>query len=100
MAEWTPELKEEVIAEYVKANPTPETSSEIIAEIVEAHKDSGLTINGVRMVLVKADVYVKIEEGKTPKKGNGTASKRINKADSINELVSLIKSQGIAVASP
>jgi hypothetical protein len=96
MSEWTPELKERVVAEYKEAKPTPENSVEIINEIVENLSDDmpGATVNGVRMILIKAGVYIKKEEAKKTNGSNG-ASKRVNKADSINELAEFIKSQGI-----
>ena len=91
MAEWTDNEKAEVIAAYEAANPTPETSTEIIAELAEQFEK---TANGVRMILVKAEVYVKKSPASAGKKGNGTST-RVNKAEAIDGLASIINSQGM-----
>ena len=41
---------------YTSAEPTPETSMEIVADIAE---QMGESVNGVRMILTKAGVYVR-----------------------------------------
>lgn len=94
---WTDELKQNVIDAYTEANPTPETSTEIIKDIAEQFEQSP---NGVRMVLVQADVYVKKAAGSsseskgksTPKSGEG--SKRVSKEDSLNALRAAIEAAG------
>jgi hypothetical protein len=91
--EWTDELKTQVIEEYKAADPTPETSSEIIAAIAEDHEK---TPNGVRMILVKAGEYVKTT--KPAAGGNGTTKgTRVNKAEAIAGLSSIIESRGLEV---
>ena len=93
MSEWTDELKTDVVEKYKKANPTPANSTEIIDEIAS---EIDKTPNGVRMILIKAGVYVKKEADKKGTNGSATTtSKRVNKADSINDLSSLISSQGL-----
>lgn len=97
---WTEELKQQVISKYQEANPTPETSVEIIKEIAEELEQSP---NGVRMVLVQANVYVKKEAaatggGKTT--GGKTAegkTPRVSKEASINALKDAIKAKGATV---
>lgn len=87
---WTEELKATVIAQYVAAEPTADTSIEILKEIAEEHEVSP---NGVRMILVKAKVYV----AKTPAASSATASggtKRVSKGDILQELTDLIKEKG------
>jgi hypothetical protein len=66
---WDDEKKAAVIAAYTKADPTPETSMEIVKEIADEFDESP---NGVRMVLTKADVYVK--------KGTATGAAKAPKA--------------------
>lgn len=92
MAVWTDELKKKAIEAYKNANPTPESSIEIIKEIAE---DLEQTANGVRMILVKAGVYIKKDpaaEGKATKEGGGT---RVSKETQINALRDVIKDNGL-----
>ena len=65
--QWTDERKAEAIQAYKDAEPTAENSMEIVSEIAES---MGESVNGVRMILSKADVYIK----KTPAKGASTAA--------------------------
>lgn len=73
---WTDEKKAQVIEMYTKRKPTPETSVEIVKEIAEEMDE---TPNGVRMVLSKAEVYVKKDPSAVAKKegtgGGGKGSK-------------------------
>ena len=62
---WTDELREQVIKQYTDANPTADNSMEIVKEIAE---EIGATPNGVRMVLSKAEVYVKKADTAASKK--------------------------------
>lgn len=97
MASWTDELKEQVIKMYQDADPTPETSTEIIKDIAE---EIEMSPNGVRMVLVQAQVYVKKEagaSGKTTAKKEGDAPKRVSKESAIADLKAAIESKGAAV---
>lgn len=95
---WTEELKAQVIEAYTAANPTPETSTEIIKDIAEEFEQSP---NGVRMILVQADVYVKKDAGTgtaKPKAGGKTdAPKRVSKESSIASLKALIAERGAQV---
>lgn len=59
MSTWTDELKAKAIQMYQDAEPTADNSMEIVKEIADELEQSP---NGVRMILSKADVYVK----KTP----------------------------------
>lgn len=97
---WTDELKQQAIQMYLDGKPTPENSVELIKEIAEALEQSP---NGVRMILVKAEVYVKKEAGEGATKTTGTttkegdAPKRVSKEASINGLVSALKAAGAPV---
>jgi transposase-like protein len=91
-SKWTPELKEQLIADYKAANPTAENSSEIIKELAEKLEQSP---NGVRMVLIQAGVYVK--KGDTPAEKTSTktdAPKRVSKEASIAALRAAIEAAG------
>ena len=97
MATWTDELKEQVVKMYQDAEPTPESSTEIIKDIAD---EIEMSPNGVRMVLVQAQVYVKKEAaagGKTAAKKDGDAPKRVSKESSIAELKAAIEAKGAAV---
>lgn len=87
---WTQEQKDEVIAAYQAAEPTPETSMEVVKEIADEFDQSP---NGVRMILTKAEVYVK--KGPSPSKGaNGKGGTRVSKADSQKALSDAIDAAG------
>jgi len=77
------ELKKEVIEAYTSQNPTPENTTEIIEELATQFDK---TVNGVRMMLSKAEVYV----SKTPassSSGSGAAkTPRKSKQESLDEL--------------
>lgn len=94
---WTEEQKAQVIKQYTDKNPTPETSTEIIKEIAET-SDPKQTVNGIRMVLSQAQVYVKKDDGAakgTTATGEAvTATKRVSKDDSINALKAAIAAKG------
>jgi len=91
--EWTDELKKNVIAQYLAAEPTPETSAEIVKDIAEAIEK---TPNGVRMILSKADVYIKKTAATASAKGSGTEAKttRVSKSDAIDSLKAVISASG------
>lgn len=88
MAEWTQELKDSIIQQYLDQNPTPETSPEIVKEIAEAEEQSA---NGVRMVLIQAGVYVKKDKTEKPVGG----AKRSSKEESIAELKTAIRARNL-----
>lgn len=87
---WTDEKKQEVIDAYEAANPTPENSLEIVKELADEFEESP---NGVRMVLVRAGVYIK-KEGGTSKGGNSSGGGRVSKADAQASLSKAITDAG------
>lgn len=93
---WTDEQKAQAIAAYKAGNPTPENSTELIKEIAEEMEQSP---NGVRMVLVQADVYVKraAAAGSTEKKGTAEGTKRVSKESQIAALRAAIKEKGAEI---
>jgi uncharacterized hydantoinase/oxoprolinase family protein len=91
MSEWTDELKEEVVKEYTSRNPTPENTMEIVAELADEYDK---TVNGVRMILTKAGAYVKKAATKSESKAKEGTSKRVNKAEAIEELSKAIADSG------
>ena len=89
---WTDEEKAAVIAEYTEAEPTPENTMDIVKEIADG---CGKSSNAIRMILSRADVYVK----KSPptKTEGASSSKRIVKADALKELTETITAVGAEV---
>lgn len=94
MADWTEESKAALIKAYTDAEPTPETSAEIVKDL--ADEIEGATVNGVRIILSRAGVYVKKEPAKAGS-SSSTASgeKKESKADSLTRLTTAIKAQGL-----
>lgn len=95
MSEWTDELKQEVVEAYLEREPTAENTTEIVKELAEQFEKSA---NGVRMILVKAQVYVKGTPAKAASgSSTGGESKRINKAEEISKLKTKIEDMGRTV---
>lgn len=95
---WTDEKKQEAIELYTKANPTPANSMEVVKEIAEQLEESP---NGVRMILTKANVYIKKDataEKATSTSSASTGAKRVVKADAIQELKGVISDAGADVS--
>lgn len=92
MSGWTDEKKAEVIAAYEAAEPTPETSIEIVKQLAEEFDESP---NGCRMILTKANVYVKKSPAASGKSaGSSTSSGRVSKAAAQEGLTAAIKDAG------
>jgi ribosome recycling factor len=90
---WNDEKKQRAIELYLAAEPTPETSVEVVKEIAEALEE---TTNGVRMILTKAEVYVKqAAKAATAKTASGDKPKRVSKADSIQALKDVLEAEGV-----
>jgi hypothetical protein len=97
MTTWTQELKDEVIKSYTDESPTAETSMEIIKQIAE---DTGVTPNGIRMVLVQAGVYVKKEASSgssSTKAASGEGTKRVSKESQLSALKVALGNAGAPV---
>ena len=89
---WTDESKAEAIAMYQEAEPTPETSMEIVKHIAD---ELGESPNGVRMILTKAEVYIK----KAPSAGSSTKASggggtRVSKAAAVEALAAALSDAG------
>ena len=77
--EWNDELRADVVKTYTEKEPTAENSMDIVNEIAE---DIGATANGVRMVLIKANAYVKKDPAtSSSSKSSGGGSKRVSKEE-------------------
>lgn len=89
---WTQETKDRAVEIYTEGNPTAANSTELCKQISEELNES---VNGVRMVLIQAGVYVKKEAtsgSTTSTKKEG--SKRVSKEDQIAELKQAILDRG------
>lgn len=97
---WTDDKKAQAKQMYLDGEPTPENSMELIKEIADALDES---VNGVRMMLQQAQLYVKKSD--TPKtsasstKKEGEAPKRVSKEAQIAELKAAIEARGAEVDS-
>lgn len=94
MAEWTDELRAQVVEMYTARNPTPENSMEIAKEIAEEVNQSP---NGVRMILSKANVYVvKTPATKTASSSGDSEGKstRVSKESSHARLTEALNAKG------
>ena len=93
---WTDEKKAEVIEAYESANPTPETSMEIVKDIADEFEESP---NGVRMVLSKAEVYVKKAPASSgsSSSSNGGGGTRVSKAAAQEALIAALTDMGAEV---
>jgi hypothetical protein len=86
---WTDEKRQEAIKLYTAKTPTPETSIEIVQMVAS---ELGESVNGVRMLLNKANVYIKKAVAPTgTKKTSGT---RISKEAAQSALSSAISDAG------
>jgi len=88
---WTEELKAEVVQAYQDSNPTPENSMDIVKKLAEEYEK---TPNGIRMILTKADAYIKKAAAEPAAKKEGAASTRVNKTQAINDLAKIITDNG------
>lgn len=90
---WTDEDREKVKQMYLAKDPTPENSMEIVQEIAEEVKQSP---NGVRSILSKMDIYVKVTPATNAATSGSTklASKRVSKADQQQAMADAIESIG------
>jgi hypothetical protein len=96
---WTEEKKAEVIAEYTKIMTEQYSSDEergqfsveVVAQLAQKH---GEAVNGVRMILCKANAYFKKTAATTSsaaaKTASGEPAKRISKVDAMSDLKNAI----------
>ena len=98
MESWTEELKKLAVKKYLEGEPTPENSTTLVQEIAE---ELDMSPNGVRQVLVQAQVYVKKEVGSTVTKSTTKDSeggtKRVSKESQLDALRKAITDAGATV---
>ena len=94
---WDDAKKAKAVSMYEAGNPTAENSVELVKSISE---ELGESPNGVRMILIKAEVYVKKEPATGAKKTAASAdgkTVRVSKEASQARLVEAITAAGHAV---
>ena len=93
---WDDDKKAQAVSMYLEAEPTPETSMEIVKEIAEELEESP---NGVRMILTKAEVYVKKAPAPSASRSGGgsTGGTRVSKAAAIEDLMGALGDAGAEV---
>lgn len=91
---WDDAKKEKAVEMYLALEPTAETSMECVKEVAEKLGESP---NGTRMILSKAEVYVKVEGAKTVKKepAEGKTTTRVSKESAIGDLTATIEGLGM-----
>ena len=97
MSNWTDESKAKLIEAYLKAEPTPENSMGIVEALADEFDASP---NGVRMILSKAEVYVKKTPATAAAKtasADKPASTRVSKESAQAALVAAIQKAGKTV---
>lgn len=94
---WDDAKKDKAVEMYLERNPTPENSVEVCAEVAE---ELGESPNGVRMILIKREVYVKKDAGATSASGEAkskttkTTSTRVGKEDAQAQLIAALEAAG------
>lgn len=88
---WDEDKKAKTIQMYQERNPTAENSMDIVAELAE---ELGESVNGVRMILSKANVYVKKDASTTKSKTTKSESTRVSKEAAQGQLSEAIENLG------
>ena len=93
--EWTDESRADVVERYNKAEPTADNSMEIVNQIAE---DIGATPNGVRLILIKADAYIKKEPtSSSSSSGSSGGSKRVSKDEAHGSLREAMEAKNLEI---
>jgi hypothetical protein len=84
---WDEDKKAKAVQLYLAGKPTAENSVELVKEVAD---ELGETVNGVRMILQKAEVYVKKDTAPSTKAKAPDKEKKSSKADLIDGLKAAI----------
>lgn len=91
---WDEDKRARAIEMYKELNPTPENTMDMVAEVADA---LGETINGVRMTLSKAGVYIKKDstsESKSQTTKSTTGGTKVSKDSAQQGLIAAIEAAG------
>lgn len=94
---WDDAKKKKAIGMYLAADPTPQNSTEIVKDIADELDES---VNGVRMILSKAEVYVKKDAAAGTKAASGdkpAGGAKVSKEASHARLIAAINTIGATV---
>jgi len=89
--QWTDETKAALIKAYLAENPTPKTSMEIVNKLA---KEFDATANGTRIILSKANVYIK-KDAVASTSSTTTSEKKETKQESLDRLTAAIEALGL-----
>lgn len=88
---WDDTKKAQAVELYKEANPTSENSMDIVHDIAEQMEESP---NGVRMILVKAGVYIKKDQSAAKSQTTKSTGNRVSKEAAHNALIAAIEEFG------
>lgn len=88
---WDDNKRQKAVDMYLEAEPTAENSTDIVKDIAEELDESP---NGVRMILTKAEVYIKKAPGASATKSTSSTGTRVSKADAVTALTAAITDAG------
>lgn len=94
---WDDAKKDKAVELYLERKPTPENSVEIVQEIAD---ELGESVNGVRMILIKKEVYVKKDPAAASAPGDGkskttkSTGTRVSKEDAQAQLRAALEAAG------
>lgn len=98
MSSWNDERKAKAVKLYQERNPTAENSMEIVSEVAEELSNEwGETIspNGLRMILIKAEAYIKKDPGSAGKSTTTkSAGTKVSKEAAHAQLAEAIEKAG------
>ena len=88
---WDDDKRQQAVDMYLEAEPTPDNSAEIVKEIAEELDESP---NGVRMILTKAEVYIKKAPTASAPKSSNNGGGRVSKAAAVEALTAALQDAG------
>jgi hypothetical protein len=93
---WDETSKARAVELYLEREPTAENSMEVVKEVADEMEES---VNGVRMILTKAGVYIKKAAPAAKSTGEGgekkTSGTRVSKEDAHNQLTEALGAHNV-----
>lgn len=89
---WDDDMKARAVEMYTSKNPTPENSMEIVKEIAT---ELGESPNGVRMVLSRAEVYVKKTPAASGARSSSGGGGRVSVSDAQDAVRAALSDAGV-----
>tara|TARA_S200002703_G_scaffold154651_1_gene157813 strand:+ start:159 stop:524 length:366 start_codon:yes stop_codon:yes gene_type:complete len=91
---WDDDKRQQAVDLYLAEEPTPENSMEVVKQVALELDESP---NGVRMILTKANVYIKKEAASGGASSSGSSTSgggRVSKAEQFERLKKAIEATG------